>query len=271
VKSTTCATNGGVTHRRTRVRALPVVVAVLAAVLLPACAPGDPAAAHGIATDPPAAASALPATTPKPTPAPTPLALRVAVRAFKEPNDYAHRNYCGAGATEVLLSAWMAATPDVETVARGIRLNPSTGATGADTAAGINALLHDVVTPQLGADRYRGEHITTLDGVVSRLRADLGSAQDMRRFGHTTPVMLQAMTKTLPGWRGWQATHMITVSSAQLGSGDPNVDTVTYAETPSTVAGYNGPDFQTITLSQLWVAMQAFIVDSPSDPVNVIS
>jgi hypothetical protein len=270
VKSTSCATNGGVTHRRTRVRALPVVVAVLAAVLLPACAPGDPAAAAPqTATDPPAAATALPATTP--TPAPTPLALRVAVRAFKEPNDYAHRNYCGAGATEVLLSAWMATTPDVEAVARGIRLHPGSGATGADTAAGINVFLRGVVVPQLGGDRYRGERVTALDGVVSRLRADLGNTQDQRRFGHTTPVMLQAMTKTMPGWRGWQATHMITVSSAQLDTGDPTVDTVTYAETPSTVAGYNGPDFQTITLRDLWVAMQAFLVDAPTDPINVIS
>jgi len=252
-----------VTHRRIRVRALPVVVAVLAAVLLPACGPGDPAAAREIATDPPALASALPAT--------TPLALRVAVRAFKEPNDYAHRNYCGAGATEVLLSAWMATTPGVETAARGIGLDPASGATGAGTAAGINTFLRAVVAPQLGGDRYRGEHVTTLDGVVSRLRADLGDAQDLRRFGHTAPVMLQTMTKTMPGWRGWQATHMITVTSAQLDTGDPDVDTVTYAETPSTVAGYNGPDFQTITLRQLWVAMQAFLTDDPADPINVIS
>jgi hypothetical protein len=197
---------------------------------------------------------------------PTPIPLSVAVRAFREPDDHAHRNYCGAGATEVLLSAWLPQTPDVEAVARAIRLNPDTGATGADTTRGINALLR----PTIAADRYRGDHVTTLAGVLERLRASLGSADDLQRHGHTAPVMVQTMTRTMPGWRQWQATHMITIAAAHLDSGNPDVDTVTYAETPSTIAGYNGPDFQTISVAALWTAMQAFLRDDPGDPVNVI-
>jgi hypothetical protein len=248
------------------VRALWALLAMLSLSALPACAAGDQAAAAPpVATDP--AGLSMPATTPPPTPVPTARALRVAVRPFREPDDYAHRNYCGAGATTVLLSAWTTSVPDVESVARAINLNPSTGATGADTARGINALLHNLA----GADHYRGEHLTALADVLSRLRSSLGSAADQRRFGHTTPVMLQTMTKTMPGWRSWQATHMITVFEAHLDTGNPGVDTVTYMETPSTVAGYNGPDSQTITVSALWTAMQAFITDSPSDPINVIS
>ncbi len=254
--------------RRAAVRAVPAAVA--AALLLTGCAAGDPAAAAArqTVTGPPVAD--LPPSTPVPTPT-APIALRVAVRAYHEPLDHAHRNYCGAGATEVLLSAWMSALPDVETVARGIVLDPNTGATGADTAAGINDFLRPVVSAKLGHDRYRGERLTSLDPVLTRLRADLGSGDDMRRFGHTTPVMVQTMTKTMPGWRGWQATHMITIAAASLATGNPDVDTVTYAETPSPIAGYNGPDFQTMTVSALWVAMQAFIVDDPADPINVIS
>ena len=197
---------------------------------------------------------------------PTPVPLRVTVRPFHEPDDYAHRNYCGAGATEVLLSAWMSPTPDVETVARGIRLDPRSGATGADTTAGIN----DFLRPLTGVDRYRGEHVTSLDVVVAHLRADLGDRDALHAYGHTVPVMVQTMTRTMPGWRGWQATHMITVAAADLDSGNPDVDTVTYAETPGPVAGYNGPPFQTITVRALWRAMQAFIADDPADPVNVI-
>src|SRR6266478_4145736 len=48
----------------------------------------------------------------------------VEVRGFHEPPDWAHRNYCGAGATQVLLSAWMTDVPDIETVARASKLNP---------------------------------------------------------------------------------------------------------------------------------------------------
>jgi hypothetical protein len=244
-------------------RVLWVVLALLSLSSLPACGAGDrAAAAPPVASDP--GAVTMPATTPRPSA--TPRGLRVAVRPFREPDDFAHRNYCGAGATTVLLSAWTTAVPDVESVAHAINLKPDTGATGADTARGINALLRNLAGP----DHYRGEHVTALADVLSRVRTSLGNAGDLRRYGHTTPVMLQTMTKTMPGWRGWQATHMITVFEAHLDTGNPDVDTVTYMETPSTVAGYNGPDSQTITVSALWTAMQAFITDSPTDPVNVI-
>lgn len=248
---------------RDAARAAAGLPALLLLSVLAGCAPGSPVAAQRpTPADPPAATPAPPS----PTPLATPVPLTVAVTAFREPNDYAHRNYCGAGATEVLLSAWTPNRPGVETVARAIGIDPNSGTTGARTVAGINALLH----PWLGVDRYTGDHVTTLDGVLQRLRTDLGSRDDLQRYGHTAPVMVQAMTRTMPGWRGWQATHMITISAANLDIGNPDADTVTYAETPSTVAGYNGPDFQTITVRALWTAMQAFLADDPGDPVNVI-
>lgn len=250
--------------RPTLARPLAGLLALLGVAALNGCAPGTSAAADRQAAT--AQPPAPPPPTAEPTPVPTPIPLRAAVQPFHEPTDHAHRNYCGAGATEVLLSAWQASLPDVETVARAIRLNPDTGATGADTVAGINALLRATI----GADRYRGDHVTTLDGVLQRLRESLGSADDLRRYGHTAPVMVQTMTKTMPGWRGWQATHMITISDARLDSANPDLDTVTYAETPSPIAGYNGPDFQTMTVRALWTAMQAFITDDPHDPINVI-
>jgi hypothetical protein len=260
---------GAVPIRRVAAPVTAALSALLALLVLPSCAPAGPAVADTTAfpvTSATAAPTAAATPPPTPTPQPTPVPLRVAVRAFHEPDDHAHRNYCGAGATEVLVSAWTPVRPDLEAVARAIHLDPDSGATGADTVQGINALLQ----PALARDRYRGDHVTALDGVLQRLRADLGSADDLQRYGHTAPVMVQAMTKTLPGWRGWQATHMITISAAHLDSGNPDVDTVTYAETPSPIAGYNGPDFQTITVHALWTAMQAFLVDDPRDVVNVI-
>jgi hypothetical protein len=206
-----------------------------------------------------------------PPPEPPPDVATVAVRPFREPNDHAHRNYCGAGATEVLLSAWQDRVPDVETVARAAGLDPRSGETGAQAVTAVNTLLAPTVRPLLGHDRYRGVHAAELDTVLAALRADLGDPRAVALFGHGVPVMVQTMTRTMPGWNHWNATHMITIFGADLSHGDPALDTVTYMETPSTVAGYTGPPSRTLSVAALWVAMRQFIADAPGDPVNLIS
>src|SRR6202171_4585229 len=90
-------------------------------------------------------------------------------RGFHEPPDWAHRNYCGAGATQVLLSAWMTDVPNIETVARASKLNPNSGEFGANAATAINAFLNPVVVPVLGPARYKPEHVTALDEVKVRI------------------------------------------------------------------------------------------------------
>ena len=195
----------------------------------------------------------------------------VEVRGFHEPGDWAHRNYCGAGATQVLLSAWMSEVPDIETVARISKLNPNRGEYGADATHGINAFLDPVVIPALGQARYKAEHVTALDEVTARIRQDIVDQESIMTFGHGVPVMVQTMTRSMPGWNRWNATHMITIFAFDFSHNDPALDTVTYAETPSPLAGYRGPDFQTISVKALWVAMQAYLREFPQDPMNVIS
>jgi hypothetical protein len=195
----------------------------------------------------------------------------VEVRGFHEPGDWAHRNYCGAGATQVLLSAWMTDVPDIEAVARASRLNPNSGEFGANAAAAIDAFLNPVVLPALGQPRYKAEHVTTVDEVKGKIQHDIVDEQAIVTFGHGVPVMVQTMTKTMPGWNHWNATHMITIFAFDFSHDDPALDTVTYAETPSPLAGYRGPDFQTISVKALWVAMQAYLHEFPQDPMNVIS
>jgi hypothetical protein len=195
----------------------------------------------------------------------------VEVRGFHEPGDWAHRNYCGAGATQVLLSAWMTDVPDIEAVARASKLNPNSGEFGANAAAAIDAFLNPVVLPALGQPRYKAEHVTTVDEVKGKIQHDIVDEQAIVTFGHGVPVMVQTMTKTMPGWNRWNATHMITIFAFDFSHDDPALDTVTYAETPSPLAGYRGPDFQTISVKALWVAMQAYLREFPQDPMNVIS
>ena len=195
----------------------------------------------------------------------------VEVRGFHEPGDWAHRNYCGAGATQVLLSAWMTDVPDIETVARASKLNPNRGEYGADATNAINAFINPVVIPALGQVRYKAEHLVSLADVEARIQNDVTDQLAVLTFGHGVPVMVQTMTRTMPGWNRWNATHMITIFAFDFSHNDPALDTVTYAETPSPLAGYRGPDFQTITVRALWVAMQAYLREFPQDPMNVIS
>jgi len=195
----------------------------------------------------------------------------VEVRGFHEPPDWAHRNYCGAGATQVLLSAWMTDVPDIEAVAKASKLNPSRGEYGADANTAINSFLNPVVIPAVGEARYKAEHLVTLDDVKLRIQRDIVDQRAIMTFGHGVPVMVQTMTRTMPGWNHWNATHMITVFAFDFSHDDPALDTVTYAETPSPLAGYRGPDFQTISVKALWVAMQAYLKEFPADPMNVIS
>jgi hypothetical protein len=195
----------------------------------------------------------------------------VEVRGFREPGDWAHRNYCGAGATQVLLSAWMSEVPDIEAVAKASKLNPNRGEFGADATDAINQFINPVAIPALGQPRYRAEHLTALDEVELRIERDIIDQRAILTFGHGVPVIVQTMTRTMPGWNHWNATHMITIFAFDFSHDDPALDTVTYAETPSPLAGYKGPDFQTISVKALWVAMQAYLHDFPADPMNVIS
>ena len=254
-----------------------IALAMAFAALLPSC---FGAQVNTRPIGPVALAYNFPKPTPTETPQPQPSLTvgqvspgqgAVEVRGFHEPPDWAHRNYCGAGATQVLLSAWMTDVPDIETVARASKLNPNSGEFGANATAAINGFLDPVVMPVLDQPRYKAEHVTTLDEVKARIERDIVDQQAIMAFGHGVPVMVQTMTRTMPGWNRWNATHMITIFAFDFSHDDPALDTVSYAETPSPLAGYRGPDFQTISVKALWVAMQAYLREFPQDPMNVIS
>ena len=250
----------------------PRLAALAGLMLLAACAGTDATPSAPTASATAGAPSLTPQATASPTAtaAPEVAVVLLSARPFHEPGDHAHRNYCGAGATEVLLSVWEADVPGLETVARAAHLDPTSGQTGADTAAAINGFLAPVVRPALGADRYSGAHVARITDLYAWLRRDLLDRDATRLFGHAVPVMVQTMTRTMPGWYRWNATHMITIVGIDLRHDDAAVDVVTYAETPSAPDGYRGPDFQTITVRALWTAMQQFLTDSPRDPINLI-
>src|ERR1700736_2328342 len=158
-----------------------IALAMAFAALLPSC---FGAQVNTRAVGPVALAYNFPKATPTPTSTPEPgpsvtvgqVAASqgaVQVRGFHEPGDWAHRNYCGAGATQVLLSAWMSDVPDIETVAKASNLNPNRGEFGANATTAIDAFLNPVVLPALGQPRYKAEHVITLDEVKARIQRDI--------------------------------------------------------------------------------------------------
>ncbi len=256
----------------------------MAAVLLASCGSLAPRPAAVSPSSPaPAAtqqaqAAATPTGTPKaPTPpataSPTPTSARqeveLAVRIYLEPNDYAHRNYCAEGAIAVLLSTWTDAVPSLDAIGVAARVVESYGTTGANAVVAINSYLGQITGTQRYA--YSGTHVTSLAVFQQQLEADLSGLGRLVGAGHGSPILVHVMTATLPGWDGYQAQHMIAVIGYNLSAGTPGADTVTYAESAGSVAGYNGPEVQTISLATLWNAMQNYNQDVTSDPVTVIS
>ncbi len=193
----------------------------------------------------------------------------MAVRVYPEPNDYAHRNYCAEGAIAVLLSTWTDAVPSLDAIGVAAHVVESYGTTGTKAVVAINSYLAQIT----GSSRYAyaGTHVTSLAVFQQQLETDLSGLGRLAGAGHGSPVLVHVMTATLPGWNGYQAQHMIAVTGYNLSAGTAGADTVTYVESAGSVAGYNGPEVQTISLAALWTAMQDYNADVTSDPVTVIS
>ncbi len=221
-------------------------------------------------TTPGAEPKASPAKSSAPVAAPSPkVAVELPVRIVLEPNDYLHRNYCVEGAIAVLLSTWTTAIPSIDAIGAAANVVESYGTIGANAVRAINSYLAQIT----GSSRYAysGTHVTSLSVFQTALEDNLSGLGRLSVAGHGSPVLVHVMTATLPGWGGYQAQHMIAVFGYNFAAGTPSGDTVTYAESAGSVAGYNGPHVQTISLEALWTAMQNYNADITTDPVTVIS
>jgi hypothetical protein len=215
-------------------------------------------------------ATTTPSSTPVSTPTPTAsTTVQLSVQIELEPNDYAYRNYCAEGAIAVLLSTWTTALPSIDAIGVAAHVVGSYGTTGDNAVGAINAYLEQITGTANYA--YTGTHVTSLPVFESQLETDLSGMGRFTAAGHGSPVLVHVMTATLPGWGGYQAQHMISVFGYNFTVGTPAGDTVTYVESAGSVAGYNGPQVETISLAALWTAMQNYNTDITSDLVTVIS
>lgn len=193
------------------------------------------------------AAPAEPVTPPKP-------AVELSVQVQLEPNDYSHRNYCAEGAISVLLSTWSDAVPSIDDIGVSAHVSETRGTRGPDAEQAINHYLGQITGTEKYA--YSKSYVTSPAILKAMLESDLSGLGRFTHGGHGSPVVVHVWTATLPGWSGWQASHAIAVFGYDFAPGNPSGDTVTYAETSSSVAGYTGPQVQTISLDALWAATQ---------------
>ena len=179
-------------------------------------------------------------------------AVQLPVQVQLEPNDYAHRNYCAEGAISVLLSTWSTAVPSIDAIGVAAHVSETRGTRGPDAVQAINDYLGQIT----GTDgyAYSATYVTSPAILKSILARDLSGLGRFEHGGHGSPVLVHVWTTTLPGWNGWQAGHVVAVFGYDFTPGNPSGDTVTYAETGSSVAGYTGPQVQTIPLAALWAA-----------------
>src|SRR5579859_755280 len=181
-------------------------------------------------------------------------AVELAVEVSPEPNDDAHRNYCVEGAIAALLSTWTSAVPSLDAIGESAHVSEAHGTKGADATQAINEYLEQIT----GTARYSYSwaYVTSPAILKQQLENDLSGLGRFAPAGHGSPAIVHVWTATLPGWDGYQSSHAIAVFGYDFTAGNPNGDTVTYAESAGSVAGYNGPQVQTISLAALWTATQ---------------
>jgi len=165
----------------------------------------------------------------------------VSVVGYSEPNDYTHRNWCGPGASQVLISAWTSNVPSINTLATEEKTNNSTG-----------TLMVNMVTPINKAigQGYYSIHYANLNS-----QADLSNmiGHDILDNHHPliTGILTIYGTNHLNGWKTVVAKHIITIYGFNFTS--PTTGYIYYYDTSGTVAGQTlGPGPQTIDYNVFW-------------------
>ncbi len=167
------------------------------------------------------------------------------VGSYVEPNDYAHRNYCGAGAATVLLSHWDAELPknvDIDQIGREINIDPDSGAWIKDIVDPVNQRLsekagHEVHWYRYGQAQSKDELRWMLD-------------VDIRQNG--VPLITGMDTAGMPGW-GSDVGHIIAVYGYWQGA--DGKEYVSYVDTAPSSSGYHGDVFVTVELGTFWDAV----------------
>lgn len=159
----------------------------------------------------------------------------LSVGTWKEPNDAAHVNYCGPGATQVALDARLPATsvPNIDTIGAEENIDPSWGVYATSIAPVLNTRLNTTF--------YVVDGASSKAGLQTRIVTDIDSGYVM-----VTGVKTGAM----PGWSGYDVYHIVAVYGYNEVSGTNT--TVYYTETAAAMAGFTGTYRNSKSLDTFW-------------------
>jgi len=162
----------------------------------------------------------------------------LSVGTWLEPNDYAHRNYCGPGATQVALDARLPAfeIPDIDTIGEEEDIDPASGVWLSD--------VRNVLNTRLSTSFYEVAYVGSQSTLNSRLMYDIDTDFAM---------VTGCNTADMPGWGGYAVDHIVPVYGYLItGTGVGY-----YTETSGSVAGYTGSYRQSLGMDLLYQAVSA--------------
>lgn len=157
----------------------------------------------------------------------------LAVGYWPQPNNWAHRNYCGPGATQVALDARLPywEVPDIDTIGEEENINP-------DWGIYISAI-RPVLNTRLNTDWYWYGGSGSEQTLFNRIVWDMD---------HDYALATGCETNGMPGWGAHESGHIVAVYGYYRGT----TDYAYYTETAGSVAGYNGPYRQCVTKGNMW-------------------
>lgn len=169
----------------------------------------------------------------------------LSVGTWLEPDDYAHRNYCGPGAAQVALDARLPASqvPDIDTLGAEMNINPNSGVYMTD--------LRDVLNDRLNTTWYSCSSSDSRETLYNRIVANIDSGY---------ALVTGCVTDQMPGWE-LSANHIVAVygyldagviRSTEKPQARLGYDSVFYTETSRPSAGYYGGYRQSAPKQAFW-------------------
>jgi hypothetical protein len=168
------------------------------------------------------------------------------VQPYQQPNVWAYRNYCAAGATIVLLSHWypdLPQTVDIDQIGREIGMHPDWGAWIRNIVDPVNQRVNAHLGEEL--NWYRHGRAQSLEEFRWMVNVDLKQ--------NAVPFITGIMTGGLPGWGSRNYRHVVAVYGyTQAPDG---TEYISYAETSPPLTGYRGYILQVQELNDFWRAV----------------
>jgi hypothetical protein len=159
-------------------------------------------------------------------------------RAWREPNDAAHINHCGPGATQVALDARLPASqvPDIDTLGSEEKLDPNPPKSGTYMSDIV-----PVLNKRLNTTWYKLGHARDQDELEAGI---------LRNLDNGYAMLTGLRTSGMPGWGSHDAYHIVAVIGFY--KTDDDTKYVGYIETAAPKAKYTGTHMQIVPLSDFW-------------------